>query len=110
MANKNSENLYISEKSFLYDVWDSSRIVNTEESYEQRVHFFHLSLQILKIATYVILSLIVLTSAIVSKGSLLLMTNAVGHVESVSSLTNKQNKCVANGLALIKAINFEFLF
>jgi hypothetical protein len=43
-----------------------------------------MSLQILKIATYVVLSLIVLVSAIVSKGSLLLMTNAVGHVESVS--------------------------
>ena len=69
----------------LYDVWDTARIVDTEETYEQRVHFFHLSLQILKVATYVVLSLVVLGCAVLSKGSLLLMTNAIGHVETVTS-------------------------
>jgi hypothetical protein len=70
----------------LYDVWDTARIVDNEETYEQRVHFFHLSLQILKVITYIVLSLVVLFCAIVSKGSFLLMTNAVGHVETVSSI------------------------
>lgn len=68
----------------LYDVWDTARVVDTEETYEQRVHFFHLSLQILKVVTYIVLGVVVLATAIVSKGSLLLMTNAVGHVESVN--------------------------
>lgn len=67
----------------LYDVWDTARMVDTEETYEQRVHFFHLSLQILKVVTYIVLGVVVLFTAILSKGSLLLMTNAVGHVESV---------------------------
>ena len=67
-------------------MWDTARVVDNEETYEQRVHFFHLSLQILKVATYIVLSLIVLLCAIISKGSLLLMTNAVGHVESVRDL------------------------
>lgn len=58
-------------------------MVDTEETYEQRVHFFHLSLQILKVVTYIVLGVVVLFTAILSKGSLLLMTNAVGHVESV---------------------------
>ena len=68
----------------MYDVWDTARVVDTEETYEQRVHFFHLSLQILKVVTYIVLGVVVLATAIVSKGSLLLMTNAVGHVESVN--------------------------
>lgn len=67
----------------MYDVWDTARVVDTEETYEQRVHFFHLSLQILKVVTYIVLGVVVLFTAIVSKGSLLLMTNAVGHVETV---------------------------
>ena len=58
-------------------------MVDTEETYEKRVHFFHLSLQILKVVTYIVLGVVVLFTAILSKGSLLLMTNAVGHVESV---------------------------
>ena len=70
----------------LYDVWDTARVIDTEETYEQRVHFFHLSLQILKVVTYIVLGLIVLASAIVSKGSFLLMTNAIGHVESVNNI------------------------
>lgn len=73
-------------KRLLYDVWDTARIVDTEETYEQRVHFFHLSLQILKVVTYIVLGVVVLFTAIVSKGSLLLMTNAVGHVESVRKM------------------------
>lgn len=68
----------------LYDVWDTARIVDNEETYEQRVHFFHLSLQILKVITYIVLGLIVLACAIIGKGSFLLMTNAVGRVETVS--------------------------
>ena len=67
----------------MYDVWDTARIVDNEETYEHRVHFFHLSLQILKIVTYIVLGLIVLGCAIIGKGSFLLMTNAVGHVETV---------------------------
>ena len=74
---------FVLTKRLLYDVWDTARIIDTEETYEQRVHFFHLSLQILKVMTYIVLGLIVLLCAIVSKGSLLLMTNAVGHVETV---------------------------
>lgn len=70
----------------MYEVWDTARIVDTEETYEQRVHFFHLSLQILKVVTYIVLGVVVLFSAIVSKGTLLLMTNAVGHVETVTIL------------------------
>ena len=64
----------------IYDSWDTARIVDTEETYEQRVHFFHLSLQILKVVTYIVLGIVVLFCAIVSKGSLLLMTNAIGHL------------------------------
>ena len=69
-----------------YDVWDTARNVDTEETYEQRVHFFHISLQILKVVTYIVLSLIVLLCAIIGKGAFLLMTNAVGHVETVTFL------------------------
>lgn len=68
----------------LYEVWDTARCVDTEETYEQRVHFFHISLQILKVCTYIVLGLVVLATAIIGKGSFLLMTNAVGHVETVS--------------------------
>ena len=70
----------------LYDVWDTARIVDTEETYEQRVHFFHLSMQILKVITYIVLSLVVLAAAVAGKGSLLLMTTAVGNSTSVSVL------------------------
>lgn len=70
----------------LYDVWDTARIVDTEETYEQRVHFFQLSLQILKVCTYIVLGVVVLLSAIIGKGTFLLMTNAVGHVETVINL------------------------
>ena len=70
-------------KRLQYDVWDTARNVDTEETYEQRVHFFHISLQILKVVTYIVLSLIVLLCAIIGKGTFLLMTNAVGHVETV---------------------------
>lgn len=64
-------------------MWDTARIIDTEETYEQRVHFFHLSLQILKVITYIVLGLVVLMCAIIGKGTFLLMTNAVGHVETV---------------------------
>jgi hypothetical protein len=56
--------------------------VDTEETYEQRQQFFHLSLQILKVVTYIVLGLMVLASAVVCKGSLLLMTSAVGNAPS----------------------------
>ena len=69
-------------------MWDTARVVDTEETYEQRQHFFHISLQILKVVTYIVLSLVVLVSAVVGKSSLLLMTNAVGNVESVSVENN----------------------
>jgi hypothetical protein len=75
--------LFIISKRLQYDVWDTARNVDTEETYEQRVHFFHISLQILKVVTYIVLSLIVLLCAIIGKGTFLLMTNAVGHVETV---------------------------
>jgi len=88
----------------LYDVWDTARIVDNEETYEQRVHFFHLSLQILKVITYIVLSLIVLACAIIGKGSFLLMTNAVGRVETVrfKIFIYLINKCFLIFFVLIK--------
>jgi hypothetical protein len=80
----NTNNMSDENIKLLYDVWDTARIVNTDESYEQRVHFFHLSLQILKVITYIVLSIIVIITAILSKGSFLLMTNAVGNVKTVN--------------------------
>ncbi len=80
ISDLNEQQHYSDNYRLLYDVWDTARIVDTEETYEQRVHFFHLSLQILKVFTYIVLSLVVLLSAIVSKGSFLLMTNAIGHL------------------------------
>jgi hypothetical protein len=75
----------------LYDVWDTARIVDTEETYEQRVHFFHLSMQILKVITYIVLSIIVLACAVVSKGSFLLMTNAIGHLPEMNNHHSTDN-------------------
>jgi hypothetical protein len=60
--------------------------VDTEETYEQRQQFFNVSLQILKVVTYIVLSLVVLAAAVAGKGSLLLMTTAVGNSTSVSVL------------------------
>jgi hypothetical protein len=88
-------------KRTLYDVWDTARVTDNEETYEERVHFFHLSLQILKVVTYVVLSLTLLLCAILSKGTFLLMTNAIGHVETVIFI------CVSR---LIKTIMYLFYF
>lgn len=63
-------------------MWDTARIVDMEETYEQRQQIFNIALQILKIITYVVLSIVVLASAVAGKGSLLLMTTAVGNASS----------------------------
>jgi hypothetical protein len=80
---KNKNNLNENYK-LLYDCWDTARIVDTEETYEQRQQFFNISLQILKVVTYIVLGLVVLAAAVAGKGSLLLMTTAVGTSTSVS--------------------------
>jgi len=90
----------------LYDVWDTARIVDTEETYEQRQHFFHISLQILKVVTYIVLSLVVLASAVVCKGSLLLMTTAAG----TSSSTHEKPYRERWVWMLITAICAPYLF
>lgn len=82
---KNKSCLNNENYNLMYDCWDTARVVDTEETYEQRQQFFNISLQILKVVTYIVLSLVVLASAVASKGSLLLMTTAVGTSTSVSS-------------------------
>ena len=74
----------------LYDVWDTARIVDMEETYEQRQQIFNIALQILKIMTYIVLSIVVLASAVAGKGSLLLMTTSVGNASSTFEYPYKE--------------------
>ena len=57
--------------------------MNVQEAYEKTIHCYRLSMRLLKIATYVVLSIGVLLTALVSKGALLLMTNSVAKVQEV---------------------------
>lgn len=70
------------------DCWDAPRVMQVGETYESTVHCYRLSMQLFKLATYIFLHIGVLLTALVSKGSLLLMTNAVSHVQEVRSTTN----------------------
>ena len=54
------------------DCWDAARTMNVQEAYEKTVHCYRLSMRMLKIATYVVLNIGVLLTALVSKGALLL--------------------------------------
>lgn len=65
------------------DCWDAARVMRVRETYENTVHCYRLSMQLLKLGTYVFLHIGVLLSALISKGTLLLMTNAVSHVQEV---------------------------
>jgi hypothetical protein len=65
------------------ECWDAARTMSVQEAYEKTVHCYRLSMRMLKIATYVVLSIGVLLSALVSKGALLLMTNSVAKVQEV---------------------------
>ena len=58
--------------------------MDVQEAYEKTVHCYRLSMRMLKFATYVVLHIGVLMTALVSKGALLLMTNAVSKVQDVS--------------------------
>jgi hypothetical protein len=58
--------------------------MNIHEAYETTVHCYRLSMRILKLVTYIFLHLGVLLTALMSKGTLLLMTNAVANVQEVS--------------------------
>ncbi|CAF0778856.1 unnamed protein product [Didymodactylos carnosus] len=69
------------EKDPLNDAWDCARTIDVHEAYEKTVHCYRLSMRMLKIATYVVLNIGVLLSALVSKGTLLLMTNSVAKVQ-----------------------------
>ncbi|CAF3454581.1 unnamed protein product [Rotaria sp. Silwood1] len=63
------------------DCWDAAREMNVPEAYEKTVHCYRLSMRMLKIATYVVLNIGILITALVSKGALLLMTNSVAKVQ-----------------------------
>ncbi len=65
------------------ECWDAARTMNVQEAYEKTVHCYRLSMRMLKIATYVVLNIGVLLTALVSKGALLLMTNSVAKVQEV---------------------------
>ena len=65
------------------ECWDAPRTINVQEAYEKTVHCYRLSMRMLKIATYVALSIGVLLTSLVSKGALLLMTNSVAKVQEV---------------------------
>jgi hypothetical protein len=57
--------------------------MDIREAYENTVHCYRLSMRLLKLATYIVLSIGVLITALVSKGALLLMTNSVAKVQEV---------------------------
>lgn len=57
--------------------------MDVREAYENTVHCYRLSMRLLKLATYIVLHIGVLVTALVSKGALLLMTNSVAHVQEV---------------------------
>ncbi|CAM4747857.1 unnamed protein product [Rotaria magnacalcarata] len=63
------------------ECWDAARTMNVQEAYETTVHCYRLSMRLLKIATYVVLNIGILVTALVSKGALLLMTNSVAKVQ-----------------------------
>lgn len=65
------------------DCWDAPRVMDVREAYEKTVHCYRLSMRMLKLATYVVLNIGVLLTALVSKGALLLMTNSVAKVQEV---------------------------
>jgi hypothetical protein len=67
------------------ECWDAPRTIDVQEAYEKTVHCYRLSMRLLKIATYVVLHVGVLLTALVSKGALLVMTNSVAKVNEVSS-------------------------
>ncbi len=70
------------------ECWDAARTMNVPEAYEKTVHCYRLSMRMLKIATYVVLNIGVLLTALVSKGALLLMTNSVAKVQEVRIKTD----------------------
>jgi hypothetical protein len=57
--------------------------MDVREAYEKTVHCYRLSMRMLKLATYIVLNIGVLLTALVSKGALLLMTNSVAKVQEV---------------------------
>lgn len=57
--------------------------MDVREAYEKTVHCYRLSMRMLKLATYIVLSIGVLITALISKGALLLMTNSVAKVQEV---------------------------
>ncbi|CAF4848127.1 unnamed protein product, partial [Rotaria socialis] len=63
------------------DCWDAPRAIDVREAYESTVHCYRLSMRMLKLATYIVLFIGVLLTALVSKGALLLMTNSVAKVQ-----------------------------
>jgi hypothetical protein len=69
-----------------FDCWDAPRIMDVREAYEKTVHCYRLSMRMLKLATYVVLNIGVLLTALVSKGALLLMTNSVAKVQEVMNI------------------------
>lgn len=71
---------FFSEKN---DCWDAPRVMRVRETYENSVQCYRLSMQFLKLGTYIFLHIGVLLTALISKGTLLLMTNAVSHVQEV---------------------------
>ena len=66
------------------DCWDVPRSVDVREAYEKTVHCYRLSMRMFKLATYVVLNIGVLLTALISKGALLLMTNSMAKVQEVT--------------------------
>ncbi len=64
--------------------------MDVREAYEKTVHCYRLSMRMLKLATYIVLNIGVLLTALVSKGALLLMTNSVAKVQEVISIWMKE--------------------
>lgn len=83
LTKSRNSNIFLFERDSI-DCWDSPRTINVQEAYEKTVHCYRLSMRMLKIATYVVLNIGVLLTALVSKGALLLMTNSVAKVQEVN--------------------------
>ena len=77
------KSLFLHPFSETVDCWDAPRTMDVREAYEKTVHCYRLSMRMLKLATYVVLSIGVLVTALISKGALLLMTNSVAKVQEV---------------------------
>lgn len=72
-----------------FQPWDVFKTVSrkSETIYEATTNWFEVAAKTLKLFFFLLLFLLVLVSAVVSKASLLLMTNAIGNADLVRVLS-----------------------